>query len=230
MNRVWIYLGIGIAALAALIIWLAGERPEALEDRDGQIRIVHALLLLVLVGSALMVRRNLPSGWVLLKGAIAWILFGLLLILGYSYKEDISRLWSRTLAEIMPGRAIDSGGEVIIRSNNPRQFVIEAVVDGARVNFLLDTGATTVALTPNDARAIGFDLQSLSYSRWVGTANGPTQAAPVTLKEIRIGGITVRNVEAVVLSQNLRQSLLGISYLEKLRSYSIEGQILTLRK
>jgi aspartyl protease family protein len=96
--------------------------------------------------------------------------------------------------------------------------------------MLVDTGATTVVLKPADAQAAGIDLRSLSFSVPVQTANGTTYAAPVRLRGVAVGAIVIPQVEALVAKPGtLKESLLGISFLRRLRSYEFSGDFLTLR-
>lgn len=102
--------------------------------------------------------------------------------------------------------------------------VVEAEVDGALLRLLVDTGASLVTLTPADARAAGIEPDRLAFTGRTATANGLERMAPVTLREIRIGQLRVENVPAAVLD-NLDVSLLGVSFLRRLRSYRIgEGR------
>jgi aspartyl protease family protein len=96
--------------------------------------------------------------------------------------------------------------------------------------MLVDTGATTVVLKPADAERAGIDLSTLAYTMPVDTANGTTFAAPVRLKSLSVGPIEVRDIEALVAAPgNLKESLLGMSFLKRLRSYEFSGDYLTLR-
>jgi aspartyl protease family protein len=95
-------------------------------------------------------------------------------------------------------------------------FWANAVVDEKAVRFLVDTGATTVVLTPADAQRLGFDTTNLSFDRKVITANGETHAAMVNLSSVGIGSSTVRDVQALVVKDGLTSSLLGMSYLGRL--------------
>jgi aspartyl protease family protein len=96
--------------------------------------------------------------------------------------------------------------------------VVEAEVDGALLRLLVDTGASLVSLTPADARAAGIDPDRLAFTGRAATANGLVRLAPVTLREVRIGQLTVENVPAAVLA-HLDMSLLGASFLRRLWSY-----------
>jgi aspartyl protease family protein len=96
--------------------------------------------------------------------------------------------------------------------------MVEAEIDGTPLRLLVDTGASLVSLTPADARAAGIDPSRLAFSGRAVTANGGTALAPVTLREIRVGQFVVANVPAAVF-RNLDVSLLGMSFLARLRSY-----------
>jgi aspartyl protease family protein len=96
--------------------------------------------------------------------------------------------------------------------------VVEAEIDGATLRLLVDTGASLVSLTLADARAAGIEPDRLAFTGRALTANGPVRLAPVTLRDIRIGQLSVENVPAAVL-EHLDVSLLGMSFLSRLRSY-----------
>lgn len=103
-------------------------------------------------------------------------------------------------------------------------FWADARVTGARgsaqdVHFLVDTGATAVALTPEDARKLGIKPADLNYGHNVTTAGGQARAATVTLASISINGAKVDNVQALVVSDGLDVSLLGMSYLGRLTRF-----------
>ncbi|MGN6209401.1 TIGR02281 family clan AA aspartic protease [Asticcacaulis sp.] len=107
-------------------------------------------------------------------------------------------------------------------------FWANATVNTRAVRFLVDTGATVVALTPADAQRLGFDSQSLVYDREVTTANGKTYAATVNLSVVGIGQSTVRNVDAMVVKDGLTTSLLGMSYLGRLSRFEATPSSLIL--
>jgi len=94
-----------------------------------------------------------------------------------------------------------------------------AQIDGHPVRVLIDTGASAVALTPEDARRAGVDLELLVYNRDVNTAQGVTHAAAVTLGHVSVAGADVSGVEALVVPRGLSSSLLGMSYLGRLEGF-----------
>jgi len=105
----------------------------------------------------------------------------------------------------------------------------EANVNGRWVRFLVDTGASAVALTMDDARRLGIDVDRLDYVRPVMTANGSTQAAAVTLAHVAVAGARVEDVQALVVREGLHTSLLGMSYLGRLSRFEATRTAMILR-
>ena len=227
----WLILALAATAIIALIVWLAAARPGALSAEDEQIRLVSMVLMLVLVGSGLLARwRSLPA-LIWLRDGCIWAAIGFVLIAGYSLRAEFSSLFGRMAAEVVPGRGVEkSPGTVIVRAGQDGHFRVDATVDGVSLHMLVDTGATGVALSPDDAARAGFDLASLKFTARVRTANGTGFAAPVRLREIRVGSIVVRDVAAMVNRAPMSGSLLGLSFLNRLSSYGVQGDLLTLKR
>jgi aspartyl protease family protein len=105
--------------------------------------------------------------------------------------------------------------------------VLDAIVNGAPVRFLVDTGASLVILTPADARSAGFSARQLAFNERASTANGEVRMATVTLREVRLGQLIIADVPAAVI-KNLDMSLLGMSFLSRLQSYEMRDGKLTI--
>jgi aspartyl protease family protein len=105
----------------------------------------------------------------------------------------------------------------------------EARIDGQVIRLMVDTGATVVALTPDDALRLGLRLIPADFTGTVITASGPVRAAPVQLSAVAVAGARVDRVEALVVERGLPHSLLGMSYLGRLSSFSATPAGLTLR-
>jgi len=131
----------------------------------------------------------------------------------------------QALAEEAPA----AGGPASIAKGPDGHFWAQAVVNGKAVRFLVDTGATTVALTAADARRLGLDLDELHFDRPVSTASGETRAARVTLDYVSVSGARVNGVEALVIQEGLPTSLLGMSYLGRLSRFEATKTALILR-
>ncbi len=120
-------------------------------------------------------------------------------------------------------------GEVEIRAARNGNFYTKAGVNGSELKVLVDTGASFIALTYEDAEALSLDPLNLEYSMRVHTANGVSTAAPVELEEVTVGGITVNNVKAIVSRPGaLGITLLGMSYLSRAGGFKIAGDRLIL--
>jgi aspartyl protease family protein len=127
-----------------------------------------------------------------------------------------------------PWRSADDGAAQIVKAADGH-FWAEAKVDGRAVRFLIDTGATAVALSQTDAKRLGIDTKALDYSYKVMTASGETRAASVKLASVSVAGAQVRDVEALVVEKGLETSLLGMSYLGRLSSFQATPRALVLR-
>jgi aspartyl protease family protein len=120
-------------------------------------------------------------------------------------------------------------GEASIAKSSDGHFWANAEVDGHPVRFLVDTGATAVALTAGDAQNLGIDPTSLDYRYTVMTANGPARAAQVKLGLVSVGRADVSDVQAFVIDKGLETSLLGMSYLGRLSKFEATQDALVLK-
>lgn len=122
----------------------------------------------------------------------------------------------------------DNRNSQTFRADPAGHYLIDAAINGATVRFMLDTGASIVALSPKDAEAAGLDPRRLSYSQQAHTANGIARFAPVRIRELRIGQASFRDVDAAVMEKPMTTSLLGMTLLRRLDAYEIRDGKLTL--
>lgn len=120
--------------------------------------------------------------------------------------------------------------EVVIERAADGHFWVEGEVNGEAVQFLIDTGASHVILTQEDAERAGFHLSEQDFTVSYATANGRAAAAPIRLAELAVGDISVTNVVAAVNGAPLPQSLLGMSFLERLAGFEVAGDRLILKR
>jgi aspartyl protease family protein len=191
--------------------------------------------LLVYLGGAF-ARRYRGETSTMLRDALTWVALGLSLVTLYSYRGELLPIAGRLAGELIPGSAMvveeSAGGpaEIKIRRRLDGHFTARADVNGEPISMIVDTGASTIVLRPEDAAKVGIDVKGLTYSVPVITANGRTKAAKVRLKEVAIGPLDRQNVDALVAQPGaLTESLLGMSFLSRLRSYEFSGDFLTLR-
>ena len=131
-------------------------------------------------------------------------------------------------APAAPARAKSASNQLVYDADRSGHFFVDAEVNGAPVRFLVDTGATVVALSPDDARAAGIARNSLRFADAVGTANGIARVARTTLRDVRLNQLAVEEVPAVVMEEPMSVSLLGMSFLSRLDGYSIRDGRLTI--
>ena len=142
---------------------------------------------------------------------------------------------ARTMAvsELRDGQpayaAEDAGGEIVLHANRSGQFLLNATVNGENIRFLVDTGADQLTLSPDDARRIGLNIATLTFSERYQTANGVAVGAPVKLREFRVGAFTLYDLRATVLGRPMPVSLLGMSVLSRFAGHEMEGNKLVLR-
>jgi aspartyl protease family protein len=172
-------------------------------------------------------------GWAV-RQLVIWGGIGLLTYALVTHGLQLSSLQmppSPVLTKTTPPASAAVGSAVtnslVYRADSRGHVVVEGDVNGSAVRFLVDTGATLVALTTRDASAAGFSRNDLSFNSRVSTANGVARVAPVTLRELRIGQFSVRDVPAAVV-EDLNISLLGQSFLKRLESYEMRDGVLTL--
>ena len=133
------------------------------------------------------------------------------------------------MSVIEPSRLSARSGEYIINRANQGQCWVNAYVNGDQVRFMVDTGASFVVLSPDDAETLGFDFWDEDFSYRIRTATGEYAMAPIVIDEIEIGDdIRIFNVRGAVLNEGAEVSLLGLSFLNKLTSYQFSGDELIL--
>ena len=233
--KLWLFVGVLVVALLAAIS--AGEDGTVAGlDTSRFLAAVTAATLLAFIGIGALRGYGGQLGKAA-RDLLVWVALALALVLGYSFREDFHAIGQRITGELMPpGESVSVAasmpGEraVRIRKRADGHFIARGDVDGANVVMMVDTGASTVVLKPTDARAAGINVNSLSYTVPVRTANGTAYAAAVRIKKMTVGGITVEGIEALVAKPGaLNESLLGMSFLRRLRSYEFSGDFLTLR-
>ena len=136
---------------------------------------------------------------------------------------------SQPAAQTATIRPTAAPNENVYRRARDGHFYVDADVNGARIRFLVDTGATYVALSPDDARSAGLRIFGSDYTAQTSTANGVTRVAPVTLRQVELDQLQLFDVRAVVLEKPMPVSLLGMSFLSRLQSYETRNDELVLR-
>ncbi|MDP5308898.1 retropepsin-like aspartic protease family protein [Paracoccus spongiarum] len=187
---------------------------------DDGMQLAYYILLLVVIGGAMLFELSGRGGQAL-RQLMLWVVIfaGAILAADWYLQGDM-----------LPRQQVLEGGRIEIPVGRDGHFRLTARLNGTDVRFIVDTGASTIALGPDDARRIGIDPAGLAYVGRAMTANGPVQTAPVTIEELAIGDILDRNVRAQVIGGDLDGSLLGMSYLRTFARVSFEGDLLVLER
>jgi aspartyl protease family protein len=232
----WIALTLLVIAGLALLLRADAGSIAGFDPSDFAIAVASVALLIFLVSSIAGSYRGRASHAV--RDLLTWALMALLLVAGYSYREELFSLGHRVVGELLPPGSVLRSGEaqiegersVRIRRRPDGHFIARTQVNGVPLVMLIDTGASTVVLKPADAQRLGIDVDRLKYTVPVQTANGTTYAAHVRLRTLSLGPISLNDVEALVAKPGtLKENLLGMSFLSRLRSYEFTTDMLTLR-
>jgi aspartyl protease family protein len=215
--------------LALVLLALRGENDVLGLASQDFARLVALGAWSVAVGSMMIVAfRNRFSQ--AMRAAALWIVLAAVLALAYTYRSELREVAERMIAELIPGTPVQIGRAVEIARGRSGEFRVAARVNGSSVPMVLDTGASSIVLTHETAKAIGLPLEVLSYSVKIETANGRARAASVMLDRVAVGTIVERSVPALVAQAGqLHVNLLGMSFLDRLESWQVRGDRLTMR-
>lgn len=226
-------IGLSVLACGLVLLLFNGSKGSVFGiESDDFASMIQIVAILAVMASGLLASRER------LRPAVQMLLIWFVIILSivslYVYKAELTEFADRVAGGLLPGyQSVATSAEgraaVQISKNIQGHFTTNANVNGHDIAFLVDTGATDVALTFEDARTLGLNPDALSFDRPVQTANGQTFYAPVRIDSIQIGPIIRNNIRAsVALEGQLRQSLLGMSFLSTLSGIKLTPDVLTL--
>ncbi|MBK4217358.1 TIGR02281 family clan AA aspartic protease [Paracoccus caeni] len=185
---------------------------------DDGMQLAYYIVLLVVIGGAMLFELSGRGGQAI-RQMMLWVVI-------FAGATLAATWWTDSGAR----QQVLEGGRIEIPVGRDGHFHLEAELNGVPIRFMVDTGASSIALGRDDARAIGIDLADLAYVGTAMTANGEVKTAPVTIDEIAIGDIVDRNVRAWVIGGEMDGSLLGMSYLRTFARVSFEGDLLVLER
>ncbi len=224
-----IILGLGLA-----VVVLVSHHDEGtvgpLSTNDFASLVYFSALLLVIGGGLYAMFYGRFNE--MLKSIGIWLGIAALLAIGYNYRGEIVRVVDGMFSMVTPDPEYTASinTSVRVRRTDSGDFNVGVSVNNASVPMLIDTGASSVVLTLEAARAAGLPVDLLKYDVTIETAKGRSFAAAVVLDELRIGNIVERRVPALIVRRgDLRMSLLGMSFLQRLDSFELRGQQMVLR-
>jgi aspartyl protease family protein len=216
-----------VVALGVLVFGLARAFPERLRGPQdwGDAGYLCGALLLLAAGASRLTRDSLRRS--LRYGAI-WLGIVAVLAVGFAYRSELAGVGQRVRVAFGGGTVATGTRELSIGADAAGHFQLVGRVNGERVAFMVDTGATDTVLDPDDARRIGIDVDALTYDSPASTANGTGYSARAAA-DLEVGEIRVRDFPLRVNQTPIGVSLLGVSFLKRLRSYEVRGDTLVMR-
>ena len=149
-------------------------------------------------------------------------------VVAYGDPERLARAGD-TVSDLLHKRAKATRRAVQIQRGQSGEFALQAKINGVNAPMVIDTGATSVVLTYETAKAAGLPLELLEYDVDVETAGGHTKAARLTLDRLAIGKLVERSVPALVVPHGqMKTNLLGMSFLDRLESWEVRADRLML--
>jgi aspartyl protease family protein len=220
-------IALGIAGLWRLT---AGDTVSGGPSGTAIVSIIAGCLLLAWMGGSVIQQYRGRASEALSHAAL-WLAIVFGLVAGYAYRFELMAVRDRVVGVLLPGSAVSNGGTVSITRAGNDSFIIDGGVNGAAVRFIFDTGADSVVINAETAERLNLRLSDSDYTVTVQTASGTAQKAPIRLDEVSVGDIRVQNVDALVSRPGeLTVNLLGMSFLSRLRGYSVQGDTLLLEQ
>ncbi len=194
---------------------------------DQNINLVMAVGMLVLVGSALFLRR-IGFGEIV-RTALSWVAIFAVFIVGFSYKNEIVDVWNRVAGELTGANNQQIVGSTLkIRLSEDGHYWVNATVNGENMDFLVDSGATTTAMTLSDAQRADVKISESSFPVIVDTANGAVEAQRGRIQRLTIGSIETVDLPVIVAEEFGDSNVIGMNFLSKLKSWRVEGSEMIL--
>ncbi len=231
------WLALGLLIISGLILILYHDQGTIAGLQSSRFAgLMASVALLIWIGSSVLRDYSGRFGRAM-KDFVTWAGIILILVTVYTFRIELMEGTDRVVHQLLPaGTNINltpysrDRATVRIRMKDNGHFIVNTLTSREPISMLVDTGASNVVLSAKDARLIGITPESLNYVIPVNTAAGRAMAARVIIDEIRIGPIRLQAVEALVAKEgDLQESLLGMSFLSRLRSYEVSGDFLILR-
>jgi aspartyl protease family protein len=195
---------------------------------DGPSLIWGVVCILLLLSS--LAARRLPLGY-LAKAAFAWIAIFAALFAIFSFRFEFKAVWARVKADISgtAGQSV-SGEDITIRRQDDGHYWLQLDVNGKPVRFMIDSGATTTAVNADTARETGIQVDSNGYPVFLNTANGSVAAQRGIIQSLKIGTHEIGQHNVVVSESFGDTNVLGMNFLDSMRSWKVEANVMTLKQ
>jgi aspartyl protease family protein len=224
-----------VAIVAVLVMAMSFFFPDVLrgaQNNGAMAALVQCLMVAVLVGTGLFGRseENRVDFATGVKYGAIWLGIALFLIAGYAQRAAFAQLWGSITGEVVPSIAQSDGDTVVLRKSADGHFWAQVEINGKSIRMIVDTGASSIAIDPDDARRAGITVDGLEYNVPTMTANGPSSSAVLSVESVRVGDIVLTKNTVSVMKAQGGVSLLGMDFLGRLSQVKVEGDRMTLVK
>lgn len=203
---------------------------QNIDSRNAMQALFLIIILVFFIGAFWRRRFSMAELSDSIKAWLLWILIFFIVVVGYAFRHELDTFKRRVVSVLVPSYSFVEEGEIILSRHADGHFYLNAYAnDKTSIKFLIDTGASGVAITQQDARNMGFDLSKLNYNQKSNTANGIAYSAPIKIKKLQIGKKTLYNVSAHVTSGGLDISLLGMSVIDDFSDFRFTNDNLILK-
>lgn len=221
-----LWLGV-LLGLVILLVLLSRAFPGG-ENELTSPDLVRTVAVLALVSSSLLFVRQFKIRETI-RNVLLWVGVAGVLLIGFSFQEELFALGRRLRAEIVPGYPTQTAAnEMVVSASEGGGFHVYGAINGLPIRFLVDTGASSIVLSPADAKKLGLDLTALKFDRPYETANGIGYGASAQVEELTVGHIHLKDVPVSINGAPMSSSLLGMTFLNRMKSFSITGRKLVL--
>lgn len=173
---------------------------------------------------------NKKGFFTIVKYLSIWAIIALLSIIAYSYRFELQSVKEKVTRELLPGSSTheQKTRRIILTRAQDGHFYLNTVINNRKIRFLVDTGASDVALSLGDAKKIGIDINKIKFNKIYHTANGKARGASITLKHLIVNNVKFKKVSASIMSSDMGTSLLGMTFLNRLKKFEFKSNSLIL--
>jgi aspartyl protease family protein len=186
---------------------------------DQTLQVIAAVMMLTLVGSSLL-SRQLALGQVA-RMIAGWLLIFAAVLVGYSYRFELNAVVQRVAGDLLGERGQTVGDTLRVPMAPDGHFWVRARINGHEQRFLIDSGATTTALSTDAAEAAGLEIERGGFPIMINTANGTVEAQRTRIDRLTLGPIAAKDMAAVVAPAFGDMNVLGMNFLSSLDSWRV---------
>jgi aspartyl protease family protein len=221
-NKIVYYI---ICTLIAILLF--SMLSKHLPNSNDKYSLIQGVIVFSLVLSGFVVSRKDIKITETVKNIGVWVVVFVALIAVHTYKDEI--MSSKFMSNLMPRKAITmQNGSLMLTASQNGHFMVEAKLNSRAIGCLIDTGATNIVIDQIMANTGRINTSTLSFDIPISTANGEGMVAKVRMPLFEVGSIRLENVDIYINKEPMGTCLLGMEFLNRLKSFTIEGDNLIM--